>query len=376
MKVMVIDTVSKVMIIDTVLDELKKMNEKDGFVSTQLYGLKIKKGVIVASSEEKKGLARVGVFCRKGNESTAVTLEIPIALYLDEEQLNCVSLARKAVIETLPVEVINYADDFENRRKGIVDDSQLKGKTVLVVGLGSGGSALLLDLVRCGVKKIIVIEFDHVSISNIGRSLYDLIDVGRDKTEVIYEKAVKINPYVEIEVYNEDITEMDIAFLRTIISNSDLIAECTDDVKTKRLVNGLAHDNTPVLYPGVYPYGKGGDILFTLPGEPCFECVFGPILKEASKQKKREWDYLTGQPKPIPALIADIQVVVARTVKLALGILTGDSENSFIENITEPGCTLLMIGNERGVSVFEDNAFGEVWVNTEINPKCICQTLR
>ncbi len=80
------------------------------------------------------------------------------------------------------------------------------------------------------------------------------------------------------------------------------------------------------------------------------------------------------QAKPMPALIADIQVVVARTVKLALAILTSDQENSFLEKVTEKGSTLLLIGNESNFSIFE-KPFQEIWAKTEINPECSCQTL-
>jgi molybdopterin/thiamine biosynthesis adenylyltransferase len=155
---------------------------------------------------------------------------------------------------------------------------------------------------------------------------------------------------------------------------SDLIIEATDSVKTKVLINGLAYHSTPILYPAVYELGKGGDVLFTMPGLPCYECVFSSILGKMEESTNAEWDYSTGQAKPMPALISDIQVVVARTVKLALAILTGDQEDSFIENITEPGCSLLLITNEKDVSGFE-KPFNEKWISVKIDPECSCQTL-
>jgi molybdopterin/thiamine biosynthesis adenylyltransferase len=177
---------------------------------------------------------------------------------------------------------------------------------------------------------------------------------------------------VNVQLYDENILEMDYEKLHGIIEKSDLIIETTDSVESKILVNGLAYHEKPVIYSSVYDSGKGGDILFTLPGLPCYECVFNSIIDEMKHLEKREWDYTTGRPKPMPALLSDIKVIVARTVKIALGILTSNSENSFIEKITEPGCTMLFIGNEK--NVFASNKpFQEMWAETTITPECNCQ---
>ena len=139
----------------------------------------------------------------------------------------------------------------------------------------------------------------------------------------------------------------------------------------------MAFDTTIVLYPAVYDKGKGGDILFTVPGvTPCFECVFKSIYEQMKDVKRSEWDYSSDGSKPISmsGLISDIKVVASRSVKLALAFLTGDQDNSFLEKVTEPGCTMLFIGNESDFSIF-DKPFQEVWAETEINPECFCQTL-
>ena len=213
--------------------------------------------------------------------------------------------------------------------------------TVTAVGLGSVGSPLVLGLVRSGIINFNLIEFDTVSLSNLCRSPYDLFDIGRSKGDCIYEKALVINPCVNFKIHKENVLEMDQDILSEIIDSSDIIIDSTDSTRTKALINGLAHDTKPVIYPSVYNLGKGGDILFTLPGLPCYECVFKSIMSEIKDIKHSDWDYSTDQAKPMPSLLSDIQVIVARAVKIALAILTGNTEKSFIEKITEPGYTLL-----------------------------------
>jgi len=298
----------------------------------------------------------------------------PLLLSIEGEKIEC-SYFTEEVIEEVEVEVVNYATDFNKRNHGLLDESCLQELTVAIIGLGSGGGAIAVDLVRCGVTNLILVEFDTVSINNPCRSVYDLADIGRKKTEALYEKLLRINPYVNVQLHDDNILEMDDEKRMNIIEQSDLIIEATDNPRTKVLINGLAYHTTPVIYPGVYDKGRGGDILFTMPGLPCFECVFKSIIPEMMEVRGSGWKYSSDEAVSMPALISDIQVVIAQTVKLALAILTGDRDDSFIEKITERGCSMLFIGNEKDFFIF-DKPFQEIWAETEVNPKCSCQTLQ
>ncbi len=75
---------------------------------------------------------------------------------------------------------------------------------VCVVGLGGVGGASLECLIRCGVKKVIIIDFDQVSESNLNRQiLYTKKETGINKVEAAKMRAQSINPDVEIIVFNE-----------------------------------------------------------------------------------------------------------------------------------------------------------------------------
>ena len=362
----------RVILLDKILKKLRNTSEE-----TLIYGFSTGDEKIACSFEERKSLEQVGIFTNDINtvKEREGILRDYFLFSMEDGNLSGVYFFINGDEEKAEIEIVNYATDFHNRNHGIIDESVLQEKTVTVVGLGSGGSPIVLDLVRCGVTNFNLIEFDTVSISNLCRSVYTLPDIGKKKTEVLYEKILRINPCANIQLYDEDILKMEHEKLRRIIEESDLIIEATDSVKTKLLMNGLAYQNTPVLYPAVYDLGRGGDILFTVPGAtPCYECVFNSILPEMQEIKKGDWDYSTNQVKPMASLIADISVVVSRTVKLALALLTGDGEDSFLEKVTEKGCSLLLIGNEKDFFIF-DRPFQEIWAETHINPECSCQTL-
>lgn len=358
------------MILSNIFEELKRQQQ------AVLYGLHEKERVIISSLKEKLGLKRIGAYQKSKTSLLSKSNSETFMFYLKDNQLLCIyNQSDKEPYEVLCTKEITYTTDFQKRNHGIIDESLLQEKRVLIFGLGSGGSQTALDLVRAGVTNFMLVDCDTVSISNLCRSIYELPQVGQKKTEATLEKLLNVNPCVNVELYHEDVLAMDNETLMEIIECSDLIIEATDSVKSKFFINGMACHSKPVIYASVYDLGKGGDILFTAPGLPCYECVFKGIADEIKQNRRGEWDYSTGKTKPMPGLIADIQVVVARSVKLALAILTADTNQSLIEKITEPGCTLLLIGNEKNTSIFE-RPFQEVWAETEIDPECTCQSLR
>lgn len=88
---------------------------------------------------------------------------------------------------------------FEVQRK-------IHESTILLLGLGGGGSNILTLLAGLGPKKIIIIDYDCVELSNLGRQfLFREADVGKLKTEVAKQAINEMNSDVEIEVHNQKI---------------------------------------------------------------------------------------------------------------------------------------------------------------------------
>lgn len=63
-----------------------------------------------------------------------------------------------------------------------------------IVGCGSVGSTLAENLVRCGLKKITLYDFDTVEEHNIVNQMFDESDVGENKAIALKKHLVEINP--------------------------------------------------------------------------------------------------------------------------------------------------------------------------------------
>ena len=86
------------------------------------------------------------------------------------------------------------------------DQNRLKDSKILVAGAGALGNEVLKNLAMLGVGNITVIDFDTVSITNLTRSvLFRESDVGLSKVKVARQRALEINPEIEIQAIHGDL---------------------------------------------------------------------------------------------------------------------------------------------------------------------------
>lgn len=113
--------------------------------------------------------------------------------------------------------------------------SKLKNSCVLVLGVGGVGGYTVEALVRSGIGKIILVDFDVVDLTNINRQIIALQStIGKKKTEVLRKRILDINPDCEVIVhdifYNEE--TKDLIFNEKI----DYVVDACDTVNSKKIV--------------------------------------------------------------------------------------------------------------------------------------------
>ena len=80
---------------------------------------------------------------------------------------------------------------------------KLAASRVAVFGIGGVGGYVVEALARCGVGAIVLIDNDKVALSNLNRQIIATMDsVGREKTQVMKERILSINPDCRVEVHN------------------------------------------------------------------------------------------------------------------------------------------------------------------------------
>ena len=76
------------------------------------------------------------------------------------------------------------------RIDGLVPLEEMKDKYIVIVGLGSGGSSIAMELAAAGVGILHLFYKDRLSSVNLFRHICDVRDLGRKKIDAV-EDVIK-----------------------------------------------------------------------------------------------------------------------------------------------------------------------------------------
>lgn len=132
-------------------------------------------------------------------------------------------------------ELIRYSRQLQLKTIGIANQEKIKRSKVLVVGAGGLGSPVLYYLAAAGIGTIGIIDFDKVELHNLQRQiLFSTEDVGKNKAVLAASKIQRLNPHIQVKVFNEMLGENNAA---DIINDFDTVVDGSDNFMTRYLVN-------------------------------------------------------------------------------------------------------------------------------------------
>jgi adenylyltransferase/sulfurtransferase len=143
---------------------------------------------------------------------------------------------------------------------------------VLVVGAGGLGSPAVQYLAAAGVSRLGVADGDVVERSNLQRQVVHRDeDIGRNKAESAAAFVAGLDPGVTVDVIAEDVTP---ANATELVTEYDLVLDCSDNFRTRYLLNdACVLTDTPLSHGAVYRF-EGQVTTVAAGGRPCYRCVF------------------------------------------------------------------------------------------------------
>lgn len=113
--------------------------------------------------------------------------------------------------------------------------NSLSTKCVLVLGVGGVGGYVVESLVRSGIGKIIIVDFDTVDITNINRQIIALNStVGMKKVDVLENRIKDINSNC-IVIKNDSFIDNE-NFLDLFNEKIDFFVDACDTMSVKKMV--------------------------------------------------------------------------------------------------------------------------------------------
>jgi molybdopterin/thiamine biosynthesis adenylyltransferase len=202
-----------------------------------------------------------------------------------------------------------------SRNIGWLSESEqllLRGKRIAIAGLGGVGGVHLLTLTRLGVGAFNLADFDRFDIENFNRQTgATMSTVGREKTEVMAQMALDINPQLQLSIFRDGVTPENV---RSFLSGVDLYVDGLDffSVAARELTFRTCEEmKIPAITAA--PLGMGAALLTFLPGRMSFERYFR--LDGCSEDEKLR-RFLVGLS---PALLQRPYLVDPRAVDLDAG---------------------------------------------------------
>ncbi len=147
-----------------------------------------------------------------------------------------------------------------------------------VVGCGGTGSAITEQLVRLGIRSLLLVDPDILSDSNVTR-VYgsNPNDVTRPKVEVLTEHVQRIAPDARIDAVVGSVTQESVA---RRLPECDVVFGCTDDNAGRLVLSRFSSQYiTPVIDLGVLLSSSEGQlqgidarVTILMPGNACLVC--------------------------------------------------------------------------------------------------------
>ena len=151
---------------------------------------------------------------------------------------------------------------------------KINNSTILLLGLGGGGSNILTLLSGLGPKKIKIVDYDRVERSNLGRQLlYKESDLGKLKVEVAAKAIQEMNSTIQVEAHNQKIE--DYKDVMKYIDGVDIVICVIDEppfIAQKTVNKAIVKAKIPCVF-GASQVSRGR-VFSVIPNVTgCFDCL-------------------------------------------------------------------------------------------------------
>ena len=253
-----------------------------------------------------------------------------------DEPIRVVSVGDRRIVEFDPdAELATEIDKYDRQVRAFGSDGQqiLRSLSVAVVGLGGTGSIAAQQLVHLGVNDFVLVDPDHLEVTNLNRVVgASMVDIGLTKVEIAARYLRKSNSNVSIKEVIGDVVHASVA--RHLIG-ADLIVCCTDSHGSRSVIQQVAYQYLiPCIDIGSTISTNAGEVTGIYgrvqllgPDQPCLWCSdllsSEEVRRDMMNAFERKSDpYIEGVHEPAPSVISLNGTVVSLAVSMMLGLMT------------------------------------------------------
>lgn len=189
--------------------------------------------------------------------------------------------AKKTKVDLTDNQLLRYNRQIVLPEIDINGQNLLSDSKVVIIGLGGLGCPAATYLASSGVGKMMLLDNDVVSLSNLNRqTLFTESDISKRKVDAAKERLLEFNSEISI---NTKYMKVDEAFNDEIIRTYDIIIDCTDNFETRTIINAISLSNKIPLITGAALKFEGQVAVFRndLGDTPCYRCLYPELPKSS-----------------------------------------------------------------------------------------------
>ena len=135
----------------------------------------------------------------------------------------------------------------------------LENAKVGIAGAGGLGSNVAMLLVRAGMKKLVIADFDVVNESNLNRQFFFRRQLGEKKIAALAENLRMIEPDLDLSLHDVRLTPENTDF---VFAGCNVVVEAFDSAEAKAmLLHSLLPTGKPIVSAtGLAGWGRSNDI--------------------------------------------------------------------------------------------------------------------
>lgn len=227
------------------------------------------------------------------------------------------------------LEPVQLKMDIFSRNTGILESDIMLKKGALIIGCGSVGSLVALELARAGVGRFFLVDMDILGYHNICRHQCGIQDVGKYKTTAIKERILQINPTAQIITEHKRIQDIALNKFEEFCNEDTIVVGCADNREGDLYADTILAKQykMPFVSIGCWERAFAGEIFYCLPeGMPAYK-DFVAALGESSGRTTANTHLYMGEVGTFePGISVDINFVTTIAVKMILDLLNRDNE--------------------------------------------------
>lgn len=202
-----------------------------------------------------------------------LTMKNLLVLEEDSQELLPIRIFEMKLVFPGEVQLLEKRPDPFKRIDGLIPLEEMKKRVAVIVGLGSGGSTIAMELAAAGIGTLHLFDKDRLSSVNLFRHICGVRDLGRQKIDAVEDVIKDHSLPTNIEKCSYDIMVWPEKLVEAV-QQSDIVICATDNSKSRAMVNYICVKmNKPLILVCTYDNAKIGEIFRVIPSQTaCYEC--------------------------------------------------------------------------------------------------------